>query len=81
MMDYFIELFADIPNELLTYYWNKPLNCLLTIAICSCYNKNNIYGLSPLYNNKISKKPRIQSIFSSGRRCTSTNIFVRPWDT
>ena len=28
-----------------------------------------------------SKILRIQSIFSSGRRCTGTNISVQPWDT
>jgi DNA-binding LacI/PurR family transcriptional regulator len=28
-----------------------------------------------------SKILRIQSIFSSGRRCIGTNISVQPWDT
>ena len=37
----FIELFAYIPNKSSHIIGTNLLNCLLTIVICSCYNKNN----------------------------------------
>ena len=43
-----IELFAYIPIESSHIIGTNILNCLLTIATCSCYNKNNIWSFSSL---------------------------------